>query len=323
MGSAPLERRNATTDEHVDSAEPAGSVAVTDAPPKDAMRSWLARGIHSIAIDPRRLGGGGIARRLLGQDRAAAADPSGGWRELVSAMQRHALHSALFHLTPEERQVVTFAYLRGFSNRQIATMLGISVSMARRRLSLALQHLDDYLHSTGRWISAVLLVGLAFASERATRAGRFVNAAASADWPHKLAATAVVGTVAVAGFGLTSTYLDASRHTQFSPSRIKPFVPGLPSTERTELAKVVVPADSSPQGIPGSDAKTATKSVVTTTSSESETAGNQSQQGAADSQVEVKTTPPKEGCKSKQNDENSSRDDHEGGTHLTSGDCDR
>jgi hypothetical protein len=206
----------------------ANSVSSPDPPPNDAIRSWLLRGIHTFGIDPRRLGGRGDARRVLGEDRRLAPGAGGGWRETVSALQRHTIHNALTHLSPEERQVVNLAYLEGRTNRQIAAVLGVSVSTVRRRLWLALDHLDEYVRRTGTWVSSILLLGLVYAIDRAARLGRLATAAAPGEWPHKLAATAAVGAVATAGIGLVAANQHPSTSKQSPPPAIARLIPSLP-----------------------------------------------------------------------------------------------
>ena len=178
-----------------------------DPAPKDAMRSWLLRGVHT--------GGRRNARRVLGDDRQEAAGANGGWRELASALQRHTLHNALIRLDPEERHLVTLAYLQGRTNRQIAALLGISVSTVGRRLSQALDHIDEYTRRTRSWVTATMLLGLGYLT---ARAGRLAGSASSADWSHRVAATVAVATVAVVSVGLVATSRDSApvRHAQAS-----------------------------------------------------------------------------------------------------------
>jgi hypothetical protein len=182
------------------------------------MRSWLVRGIHPFAVATRRSGARRNANRVLGEDQSLATDANGGWRELASALQRHTLHNALIHLDPEERHIVTLAYLQGRTNRQIAALLGISVSTVSRRLSQALDHLDEYVRRTRGWITATLLVGLSYL---AVRTGRVANSAYAGDWTHRAAAV-VVGTVAVVSVGLVATSPDSVvSRSAAAPSGIK------------------------------------------------------------------------------------------------------
>jgi DNA-directed RNA polymerase specialized sigma24 family protein len=224
----------------------ANPVAPADHPPSDAIRSWLARGIHTFAVDPRRrLGNHGGARRLLAADRASVNTAPGAWRELVSALQRHTMHSGLAQLSAEERQVITLAYLEGRTNRQIAAMLGVSVSTVRRRLWAGLGRLDEYVRRTGTWISAALLWGLAYVIGRTARQGRLANAVSSADWPHRLAATLAAGSMTVAAVSLVAASPDTPTSKHFSrpaPARLQLFPPATASLALTVPAKEEPPA---------------------------------------------------------------------------------
>jgi hypothetical protein len=210
-------------------------MAAVNPPPNDAMRSWLARGIHTFGVDPRRLGGRGNARRVLGEDRWSAIPTAGAWRDLASALQRHTLHNALTRLSAAERQVVTLAYLEGRSNRQIAATLGVSVSTVRRRLWLGLEHLDEYVRRTGTWVSSILLLGLVYVIDRSTRLGRFANPAGATDWTHRLVATVAVGAVTAAGISLLATNLHASNTNHASPPATARLIQSLPRSTGSSL----------------------------------------------------------------------------------------
>jgi hypothetical protein len=265
VGAASWERPDNGRDEEQGGAGAANSVTSADRPPDDAVRSWLVRGIHTFGVDPRRLGGRGHARRVLGEDRGSAPRGAGGWRELASALQRHTLHNALTQLSAAERQVVTLAYLEGRTNRQIAAILGMSVSTVRRRLWFALDHLDEYVRRTGTWVSSILLLGLVYVIDRSARLGRLANSAASAQWPHKLAATVVVGSAAAAGFGLVAVNLHSSTSKPSLPPATARLIPSLPETTKSSSPSAlpiapttVAPITATTAGPPSATA-TATK----------------------------------------------------------------
>jgi sigma-70-like protein len=167
-----------------------------DFPPRDAIRSWLLRGVSPFGHE-RRSGVRRNTRRVLGDDPSSV----GGWQGLASALQRHTLHDALIRLDPEERRIVTLAYLQGRTNRQIAATLGIPVSAVGRRLSAALDHLDAFVRRTGTWTAGILLLGLSYISLRAARLGQSI---ASADWPEKAAASVAAVAVAAVSLGLVT-----------------------------------------------------------------------------------------------------------------------
>jgi predicted DNA-binding protein (UPF0251 family) len=174
----------------------------------DAMRSWLASGNHIFGVDPRRrLGHHGHARQLHAEDLREGHASAGEWQALASALDRHTIRGGMAELSAEERRVITLAYLEGRTNREIADMLGVSVSTVRRRLLVGLKRLDAYVSRTRSWLTAVLLLGAAYAIERTVKLERWANA----DWTHKLASTVAVGAVAVAAIGLTAISPDSVR----------------------------------------------------------------------------------------------------------------
>ncbi|MEA2628078.1 MAG: hypothetical protein QOJ10_538 [Chloroflexota bacterium] len=174
----------------------------------DALRAWLANGIHIFGVDPRRRRGRqGYARQALAEDIPQGHASSGALQSLASALHRHTVRGGMSELTPEERRVITLAYLEGHTNQEIAAMLGVSVSTVRRRLWVALKRLDQYISRTGTWLSAILLLGIGYVVDRATQVGRW----ASADWSHKIASTVAVGAISVTAIGLTAFSSDSSR----------------------------------------------------------------------------------------------------------------
>ena len=281
MGATSIERPGNGQDEEQGAADVASSASQADRPPNDVMRSWLARGIHTVGIDPRRLGGRGDARRVLGEDRRSASRAAGSWRELASALQRHTLHSALTRLRPIERQVVTLAYLEGLTNRQIAATLGVSISTVRRRLWLGLDHLDDYVRSTGTWVSSILLLGLVWVIDRFARLGQLANAAVPGEWPHKLAATVAVGAGAAAGFGVVAANSHSSTAQHESPPATGRLIQSLPGATMSALPKAL-PLSPGAEGriIPSSEVR---PSAITTgtkaTTAVADSTGEKTQQG--------------------------------------------
>src|SRR5437879_903351 len=84
-----------------------------------ALRSWVVGGTRRTAIDPRRRSGANAkARRLLTSDEARRAGVYGGWLGLVAALQRHTVRDAMAEMPKEDRNILTFAYLHGHTDRK-------------------------------------------------------------------------------------------------------------------------------------------------------------------------------------------------------------
>jgi predicted DNA-binding protein (UPF0251 family) len=205
----------------------------------DAVRSWLANGHHMFGIDPRRrLGHHAHAKKLLADGTRKAA--AGEWQALASALDRHTIRGGMAELSAEERRVVTLAYLEGRTNREIAAILGVSVSTVRRRLWVALKQLDAYVTRTRTWLSAIVLAGAGYLAAQAHRLDRL----ASVDWPQKVASTVAISAVAAAAVTMTAVIPDTAGVTRSSASPKAPVV--------AEAAGDSLPSGPVVASIPGS-----------------------------------------------------------------------
>ncbi|HEY3195205.1 MAG TPA: sigma-70 family RNA polymerase sigma factor [Candidatus Dormibacteraeota bacterium] len=193
-------------------------------PRLDAVRHWLVSGVH-LVDRRRRFGGHGRARGLLVVDSAARNGASERWDALAAALDRHTLRGGLSELSPEERRVITLAYLEGRTNREIATTLGVSVATARRRLWAALKRLDDYITMTGVWLSAFVLALAAYAAAHTERLGRWVaTASVSPERAQRLAAIVSAGVMTTVAVGIVAFTPDSGTRSQPAPPVTAPLI---------------------------------------------------------------------------------------------------
>jgi hypothetical protein len=175
----------------------------------DAMRSWLANGVQ-LVDRRRRFGSHGRAREMLVADQPATQIGSERWQALAAALHRHTVRGGLSELGPEHRRVITLAYLEGRTNREIASMLGVSVTTVRRRLWIALGLLEAYIGRTGIWLSALILVAMTAALRPAARVGDWVTTAAgSTDRAQRVASTVTAGAMSMAVLGIVAFTSDS------------------------------------------------------------------------------------------------------------------
>ena len=197
----------------------------------NAMRSWLVSGIHVFVVDPRRrFGRHGRTRELLVVERPAQHEASERWQTLAAALHRHTVRDGLARLSAAERRIITLAYLEGHTNREIAAMLGVSVSTVRRRLLIALEHLDTFLRRSGAWLAALALAALAYVNGHLARGARWAASPATGDRAHLVAATLTVAALGVAAVGFVTLDRPASPRAH-TPIAVRPSVhmTGLPS----------------------------------------------------------------------------------------------
>ena len=187
----------------------------------NAMRSWLVSGVHLFVVDPRRrFGSHGRTRELLVVEQPVRQEASARWQTLAAALHRHTVRDGLARLSAKERRIISLAYLEGHTNREIAAMLGVSVSTVRRRLWVALEHLDTFLRRSGAWLAALLLAALAYANGQIARTGRWVGNPAVSDRSQLVAATVALG-VGAAAVGLVTLSGPSAVHAG-SPTTIRP-----------------------------------------------------------------------------------------------------
>ena len=249
-----------------------------DAHPRlDAIRSWLVGGVQFVDRR-RRFGGHGRARELLVAGRPAANGGSEPWHTLAAALHRYTVGGGLSELNPEERRVISLAYLEGRTNREIAALLGVSITTVRRRLWVALGRLDAYVSRGGAWLSAFVLAIAAYALSHAARPVRWVTAAGgSADRAQRVAATITAGAVAAAALGVVAFTSDSaaprkSPHTVAAPAVAHTVVASHPSTPAISVP--VTPPSIQPLVVAEGRSKTNSDSKTT-----SSTAGTEPNNG--------------------------------------------
>jgi hypothetical protein len=189
----------------------------------DAMRLWLVSGVHFV--DPRRrFGSHGRARELLVAEQSVS-HASERWHALAAALHRHTVRGGLSELRPDERHVITLAYLEGRTNREIAALLGVSVTTVQRRLLFALGRLEAYIGRTGVWLSALVLVAATYAIRPGPRLVRWVaTTAGSPDRAQRVATTLTAGAMSAAVLGIVAFTSDSAMPSTPPPVATAPIV---------------------------------------------------------------------------------------------------
>ena len=179
---------------HVEDELPEHVPEAIDVNQAGALRSWLVRGTHKVAIHPRRRNGRNReARELLAADAGWLPGDRSGWRGLVSALQRHSVLHALAQLRKGDRDILTMAYLEGHTNDEIGRMLQVSARTVSRRLATALQKLEEHARDVGIWLAAFALVALGVVSRPGQTYWRLAGALRDDRWT----LTAAVGTATI------------------------------------------------------------------------------------------------------------------------------
>lgn len=114
---------------------------------RGSVRSWLLSIVRNRAIDALRAGSG-KAPKLDLDDEAALAQRPAAERTEEEALRRETageLRGALGGLPGEQAKVIELAYYGGFSQSEIARMLGVPLGTVKGRMRLGLEKIRGEL----------------------------------------------------------------------------------------------------------------------------------------------------------------------------------
>lgn len=123
--------------------------AASFAAERGSVRAWLFSIVHHRAIDRLR-GKTGRARHdapLDELDRVVAVEDP--WREVAGNLQRDLLRQVLATLPDAQRRTIELAYFDGYTQQQIAGLMGVPVGTVKGRMRLGLHKLRDVLDQAG------------------------------------------------------------------------------------------------------------------------------------------------------------------------------
>jgi RNA polymerase sigma-70 factor (ECF subfamily) len=119
-------------------------------PSRGSLRSWLLTTVRHRSIDYLRGRAAKERQELeLGAEVQAQGQGADPWREVSESLEREAIRQALASLPPEQRQVVELAYYGGYTQREIAEIVSVSLGTVKGRTRLALEKLSSYLQGRG------------------------------------------------------------------------------------------------------------------------------------------------------------------------------
>jgi RNA polymerase sigma-70 factor, ECF subfamily len=117
-------------------------------PARGSVRSWLLGIVRNRAIDVLRRNSSGRAPRLdLGAEERLAEVPAPD-RTDTEALRRdeaRSIRGALAQLPEDQSQVIGLAYFGGFSQSEIASMLGAPLGTVKGRMRLGLEKVRSLL----------------------------------------------------------------------------------------------------------------------------------------------------------------------------------
>jgi RNA polymerase sigma-70 factor, ECF subfamily len=116
---------------------------------RGSVRTWVLSIVHNRGIDQLR----SMASRRRTQDRveqsAPRSQPSEAFAEAWRNRQREQIREALGSLPAEQLKILELAYFSGYTQAEIALMLGIPLGTVKGRVRLGLKKVGDSLRSPG------------------------------------------------------------------------------------------------------------------------------------------------------------------------------
>jgi len=206
----------------------------------DSWRTWLMTGTRRNPVDKRRMRGAhkGLKKILLEGPTNGGERPAT-WTDFSGAMVRHAVDDSMQSLPKEDTQVVKLAYFGGYSNREIAAVVGLTEGTVQRRLRRALAAISEYIPHGPRIGRRALYVLTAWLS------GRWVGDAVHNAVPVGAVAAATV-IILAQPVSSPAVYDQAGRTHSSAPGTTTTVVPPIPSP----TAPVAVPS-LPPVTVPG------------------------------------------------------------------------
>lgn len=117
---------------------------------RGAVRTWLLSIVHHRAVD--------MLRRRVNQRRDLNLDQveqtlslPEGWSTVENIAERETLRQALDQLPDDQRQTIELAYFAGYTQPEIATVMGVPLTTVKGRLRIAMQKLRTTLEGTPSW----------------------------------------------------------------------------------------------------------------------------------------------------------------------------
>ena len=118
-------------------------------PERGSVRTWVLSIVHNRGIDQLR----SMASRRRTQDRversSPRSQPSEAFAEAWRKRQREQVREALGTLPAEQQKILELAYFSGYTQAEIACMLGIPLGTVKGRVRLGLKKVGESLRLAG------------------------------------------------------------------------------------------------------------------------------------------------------------------------------
>jgi len=108
-------------------------------------KTWLMAIVHHRSIDRLRAHASGGATVPLDDVRDEVDEAPGVWQQVWTTMRGESVRDALDRLPVEQKKSIELAYFSGYSQSEIAQLMGVPLGTVKGRMRIGLQKLKTML----------------------------------------------------------------------------------------------------------------------------------------------------------------------------------
>ncbi|MBV8172288.1 MAG: sigma-70 family RNA polymerase sigma factor [Candidatus Eremiobacteraeota bacterium] len=110
-------------------------------------RTWLMAIVHHRAIDRIRASAASSTTLSLEELPDGPSEAPGVWQQVWAGLRSDAVRQALDQLPPEQKKSLELAYFSGYTQSQIAELMGVPLGTVKGRMRMGLQKLRAWLET--------------------------------------------------------------------------------------------------------------------------------------------------------------------------------
>ena len=123
-------------------------------PERGSVRTWLFSVIHHRAIDRLRASAASATVVPLEEISDRASEQPAVWQQVWRGLRGEEVREALDRLNPEQKKSIELAYFSGYTQSEIAELMGVPLGTVKGRMRNGLLKLRGWLEGRGLEVSS-------------------------------------------------------------------------------------------------------------------------------------------------------------------------
>lgn len=116
---------------------------------RGSLRTWVCSIVHHRSLDRLRGRSGRVRQELPIESAPQSSNLGDTWDAVAMDLEREEIRRVLDDLPAEQRQTIELAYFGGYSQSEIAQLMGVPLGTVKGRTRMALRKLRDRLEARG------------------------------------------------------------------------------------------------------------------------------------------------------------------------------